>query len=119
MTSGRARVRLEDMLQHAEEAIAILDGRSASELAKDRLRFLALCRVVEIVGEAAFKVPAGVQAAFPSIPFRKAIGPRHVLVHGYAIADPAILANTVNEACPPLVDALRMVLPAPLPDESD
>lgn len=58
-----------DMLEHAREAIALVAGRSRGEVEKDRILTLALTRLLEIVGEAASRVPAEVRANYPAIPW--------------------------------------------------
>jgi len=45
------------MLDHASEAVSLLRGKSRPDLDGDRLLQLALTRLVEIVGEAATRVP--------------------------------------------------------------
>lgn len=44
------------MLQHAQEVISIVHGRSRSDLDDDRLLNLSLVRLLEIIGEAAGRV---------------------------------------------------------------
>ena len=57
MTRRDPAVRLRHMLEHAQEALAMLGDRSEADLAEDRVLELALVRLVEIVGEAASQVP--------------------------------------------------------------
>ncbi|MBU6373504.1 MAG: DUF86 domain-containing protein [Alphaproteobacteria bacterium] len=106
------------MLAHAEEAIELLAGRTNEDFASDRLHFLAACRLVEIIGEAAAQVPDDVRTALAAIPFRAAALTRNRLIHGYGAVDPIILADTIRLDLPPLADASRNELAAPLPDEA-
>ena len=82
------------------------------------MRFLAVSRAAEIVGEAGSRVPIEVQAALARIPFRKAIAMRHRLVHGYGAVSANILADTVRNDFPALIAALEAALARPLPDEA-
>jgi uncharacterized protein with HEPN domain len=50
-------VRLRHMLDHAREALHLAQGRNRDELDSDRLLNLALVRLLEVVGEAANRVP--------------------------------------------------------------
>jgi uncharacterized protein with HEPN domain len=43
----------------------------------------AAIRSLEVLGEAAGKVSAATQAAYPKIPWREITGMRHRLIHGY------------------------------------
>jgi uncharacterized protein with HEPN domain len=45
------------MLDHAREAVALARNKTRQDLDRDRLLQLALTRLVEIVGEAASRVP--------------------------------------------------------------
>ena len=50
-------VVLRHMLDHAREAVQLTAGRGREDLDQDRLLSLALIRFLEIVGEAANRVP--------------------------------------------------------------
>jgi uncharacterized protein with HEPN domain len=118
MAFRAARPLLEDMRAYAEEALEYLGDRGAAEIAGDRMRYLAMARAAEIVGEAASQVPVAVRDRLSSIPFKGAIGMRHRLIHGYGGIDPTILADTIRNDFPPLVAALATVLAGDLPDNS-
>ena len=45
--------RLSHMLDHAVEAVEMMAGKSRADLDTDRMRCLALARLLEVVGEAA------------------------------------------------------------------
>lgn len=119
MTTRRfARPLLEDMKAFAEEAVDFLGDRSGADLANDRLRFLAVTRAAQVVGEAASQVVKSVQDALTNIDFASAIAMRHRLVHGYGAISATILADTVRSDFPPLIAALECALAAPLPDDA-
>lgn len=118
MPSRAARPLLEDMLAYAREAVDIVGGRDGAELAKDRLRFLAATRTVEIPGEAAAQVPQPIRQALSEIPFRQAADMRNRLIHGYGYVSPEILADTVRVNLPSLIALLEAALSGALPDES-
>ncbi len=50
------KIKLLHMLDHANEAVAMVRGKEKSDLQKNRLLELAVTRLVEIVGEAAAKI---------------------------------------------------------------
>ena len=56
MTQHKDMIRLQHMLDHAKEAVALIAGKDKAELQHDRVLELALIRLVEIVGEASAKV---------------------------------------------------------------
>ena len=50
------------MLDHAREAMALVQGKTRADLDSDRLLNLALVRLLEIIGEAANRIPEEEQA---------------------------------------------------------
>ena len=75
MTEHDDRLPMHQMLGHAREALDMIRGRTQGELATNRMLQLALVHLVQIVGEAATRVSRAGQAAHPTIPWGKAIGP--------------------------------------------
>ena len=74
---------------------------------------LALVKEIEIIGEAASKVTEECQSSHAEIPWSKAIGMRHRLVHAYFEIDFDILWTTVTDALPPLITALKRLVAEP------
>ncbi|MGH9788683.1 MAG: HepT-like ribonuclease domain-containing protein [Candidatus Acidiferrales bacterium] len=70
------------MLEHAREAVTLVKARRREELDSDQLLNLALVRLVEIVGEAAARVPKESWPAFPQIPWAQIVSLRNRLIHG-------------------------------------
>ena len=91
MTQHNDMIRLRHMLDHAREALDLIDGKDKTELQHSRMLELALIRLVEIVGEASAKVSSATQKKFPLIPWRQVIGMRNRLIHGYASVDLDVL----------------------------
>ena len=100
-------VALRHMLDHAGEAIAMAAGRTRADLDRDRMLNLALVRLVEIVGEAARRVPEPVRAEYPQIPWKQVTGIRSRLIHGYDAVDFDLLWDTVQLDFPVLLSVLR------------
>ena len=57
MSRRDTEANLLDMSLHAKEAVELLDGASLEELEGNRERQLALTQLVEIIGEAANRIP--------------------------------------------------------------
>ena len=81
MSKRDPEIVLKQILSHAREAVEICHGRKRSDLDSDRLLNLALTRLVEIVGEAANRVPASIQEKYPDLPWLQMIGVRYRLIH--------------------------------------
>ena len=107
MTKRDARVTLAQMLAHAEEACAMLEGRTRRDLDAHRMLVLAATRLLEIVGEAATRVPDADRLQLPAVPWREIIGLRNRLIHGYDSVDLDILWATLTIDVPALVEVLR------------
>jgi uncharacterized protein with HEPN domain len=80
-------IALKQMRDHAQEALTLLSGKSQADLQTDRVLSLAVVRPLEILGEAARRVPSEVQQVHPSIPWSYIIGMRNRLIHGYDRVD--------------------------------
>ena len=85
-------------------------GRTRRELDTDRQLNLSLVRLLEIVGEAAGRVPTKERARYPDIPWPEIVGLRNRLIHGYDSVDFDILWQIVRDDLPPLIAALEKAL---------
>lgn len=83
MPSQGTDVRLRHMLDAAREAVQMAQGKTRAELDIDRPLNLSLVRLLEIVGEAASRVPVDERALYSSIPWVQIVGLRNRLIHGY------------------------------------
>jgi uncharacterized protein with HEPN domain len=69
-------------------------GKTRPDLDRDRLLNLALVRLLEIVGEAASRMPQEERARHPEIPWSDIVSLRNRLIHGYDEVDFDILWQT-------------------------
>ncbi len=107
MSRSDPAARLRHMLEHAREAIALVGGKARQDLDQDRVLSLALVRLVEIVGEAAARVPGEERNRRPEIPWLEIIGMRNRLIHGYDDVDHDILWAILTVDLPVLVRELE------------
>lgn len=110
MTQHDPIVRMRHMLDHAKEAVDLLAGKEETELSRNRVLELALVRLIEIIGEAANRLPIENQSRYPSIPWREIVCMRNRLVHGYDAIDLNVLWNTVQIDLPRLIEELERIL---------
>lgn len=94
--------RLKDIIQAADNIISFTKGYSKEELSKDKLRYFAVVKNVEIIGEAAYMLSIEFKEKHKYIPWDNIIKMRHVLVHGYATILPEILWQTALKDVPEL-----------------
>ncbi|MBZ0252038.1 MAG: DUF86 domain-containing protein [Candidatus Methylomirabilis sp.] len=110
MTRRDPRAALHHMRDHAREAVDMARGRTRADLDEDRSLNLSLVRLLEIVGEAAGRVPPERRAEAPAIPWPQIVGLRNRLIHGYDDVDFNVLWAIVTEDLPPLIGELDRVL---------
>jgi uncharacterized protein with HEPN domain len=101
------------MRDHAAEAITLVRGRKRADLETDRVLALALVRLLEIVGEAANRVPAEERSRCRDVPWIAIIGLRNRLIHGYDEVDLDILWEILDVDLPALVAELDRNLADP------
>jgi uncharacterized protein with HEPN domain len=105
-------VALRHMLNHAKETVVLSQGKSRADLDTDRLLNLALTRLLEIVGEAAGRVPKELCERHPEIPWPQIVSLRNRLIHGYDSVDFNILWQILTTDLPPLIADLELVIAA-------
>ena len=110
MSRHEDMVRLHHMLDHAREAVALMQDKNRPHLEDSRVLQLALVRLIEIVGEAAGRVSKEKQSELSNIPWAEIVGMRNRLIHGYDFLDLDILWQTVNEDLPVLIAELEKLV---------
>ena len=73
----------------------------------------AVCRNLEILGEAAAKLDSAFRQAHPEIPWRSIIDTRNILIHAYDQVKPPVLCGIVERDIPDLLVAVRRLLGEP------
>lgn len=110
MTHHDPIVRIRHMLDYAREAFCMAAGRTREDLDTDRILNLALVRLVEVIGEAAFSLPDELRTRYPDVPWRQIAGIRHRLIHGYDSVDFDILWRIITDDLGPLIVQLEEII---------
>ncbi len=105
-------IRLRHMLDAAREALSFTQGRTRSDLDRDRQLVLALVKDIEIVGEAAARITEPGRRDAPEIPWQRIVGMRNRLVHAYFDIDLEVVWKTVQEDLPQLIALLEEAIPS-------
>ena len=95
------------MIGCAEKVVAYTDDFNQERFSKGGLNFDATLRNLELIGEAATRIPESVRTAHPQIPWRQVIAARNRLIHGYLGIDNDTLWNIVQDDVPALLAQLR------------
>jgi len=103
-------VTFQQILAYAEEAVEISQGKNRQDLNKERLLNLALTRLLEMLSEAANRVPEGTRTKYPDLPWLQMIAARNRLIHGYDSVDFDILWAIIKNDLPVLIARLKEIL---------
>ena len=97
------------MLEACEKVMRS-EGLDFHAFVRNELVYDAVLRNLEVLGEAAKKVPDSVRARHPSVEWRAIAGLRDVLARAYFALDEATLWDIVAQKVPALAEVLRQIL---------
>ena len=98
------------MRDTVREAVSLTKNKSHDGLAKDRVLNLALTRLLEVLGEAANRVPVEMRSKYSKLPWQQIIGLRNKLIHAYDQVDIEVLWEIISEDLPPLSKQLDLII---------
>jgi uncharacterized protein with HEPN domain len=98
------------MLDHARESVDLAQGKSRRDLDDDRTFNLAQARLLEIVGEAANRIPVEFQMEHPEIAWGQIVSLRNRLIHGYDAVDFDIMWSIIHTDLPDLITRLEKIV---------
>lgn len=103
VASREWRFYIDDMIDSAEKVIAYTQGFDQPGFVASRLNYDATVRNLELIGEAASRIPDAVRSAHPQIPWRLVVATRNRLIHGYLGIDNDTLWSIVAQDTPALL----------------
>lgn len=103
---------IEDMIDFAEKALAYTEGLTQEQFVADGLAYDTTLRNLELIGEAATRIPEDVRAHFDDVPWRMIIATRNKLIHAYLGIDNDTVWSIIQDDVPDLVPRLRQVIDA-------
>ncbi|MEW6554659.1 MAG: DUF86 domain-containing protein [Actinomycetota bacterium] len=101
---------LQDILDSIDEISDFVEGMSLGDFAADKKTINAVLRSIEVMGEASRKIPEGIRAQYPQVPWRKMTGMRDKLIHEYHGVDIDTVWQTLHEDIPPLKDQIQEIM---------
>ena len=102
---------LRDILEYSEKAMRFVAGTpSVESLSQDERTLLAVTRALEVIGEAAKRIPQAIRDNYPQIPWRGMAGMRDKISHDYFGVDVEVVWRTVQDELPALQTSISVIL---------
>lgn len=102
-----------DMHDAITKAQLFVAGMNYAQFEADEKTAFAVVRALEIIGEAASKIPPHERSNHPHLPWNEMTSMRNVLIHDYFGVNWRVVWNTVERDLPPLHQQLREILKIP------
>ncbi len=109
--SGRSHLLyLEDMRDAMARALRYCDGLSFDDFHANELVVDAVVRTLEIMGEAAHKIPPAVRERYPEVPWTRMYRLRNRIAHEYFGLDYEVLWRIIAEYLPENLRQVEQVI---------
>ena len=107
LLSDRDKSYIYDMLNYSNEILEIIKNENHNSFVQNRVKRLAVERLIEIIGEAANHISIEIVEENKDIPWSKIIGLRNKIVHDYG----EILTDRIwliaSKSIPELIEKLN------------
>lgn len=101
---------VEDILDGMNKAEELLEGVSYSQFENDYRINFAVVRALEIIGEAAKRLPEELRRSYSDIPWKGMAGMRDRIIHGYDNVDLQIVWDVVRRDIPDIKPKIERIL---------
>ena len=108
--SDEYKTYLKDILDAIIKIEKYAKNVSFSSFKEKGMRFDAILRNLEIIGEAVKNIPDEIREKDKNIEWKKIAGLRDILIHAYAEIDVEIVWDIVKNKLPELKEAVRIML---------
>ncbi len=98
------------MIQACENILSYTEEMEFEQFVANNMVYDAVLRNLEIIGEAAKKIPADITHRYTKVPWRSISGLRDILAHVYFALDDPTLWDIVHNRIPFLLEQLRDIL---------
>jgi len=99
-----------DMIAAIEKIEEFTSGMTLEAFEKDTKTVFAVIRALEVIGEAAKKIPLSVRNKYNQVPWLQITGMRDKLIHEYFGVNVKVIWNTIKEDIPPLKPVIKQIL---------
>jgi uncharacterized protein with HEPN domain len=110
MSEIPVNVVLQDMMDCIDNIAQFIAGLDYAGYSNDVKTKSAVERNLEIIGEAANRLPNTLWLKYPEIEWRRIVSLRNRLIHGYFETNDEIIWDVINTFLPPLKERLAKML---------
>ena len=103
-------VYLRHMLDAIEKIETYISGVTRETFENNNLVIDAVCRELEIIGEASARLSASFKEDSNIFPWSKIVGMRNQLIHGYGEVDNIVVWDTCRNDLPSLKQAIAKII---------
>ena len=101
---------VEDIIEAMDDAMRFVENMEYDDFGKDRKTIYAVTRAIEIIGEAAKKIPEEVKVRYSQIPWKEMAGMRDKLIHEYFGVNLKRVWDTLKKDIPNLRPTFEKIL---------
>lgn len=91
------RLFVEDILDSIDKIESYIKNLSYDDFINDQMVIDAVIRNLEIIGEAANNIPKNIRNKNSNIPWKRIIGLRNIVIHGYFGIDLSIIWEIITK----------------------
>ena len=103
-------IYLQDIVEAINHIESYVQDTTRFQFETDRMRFDAVVRNLEVIGEAVKRVPDSIRENYPSVAWRKIAGLRDRLIHAYFDIDIEIIWDIVQSELPILKSQIQQIV---------
>jgi len=94
------RLFVEDILESVDKIERYVKGISYGNFVENEMIIDAVIRNLEVIGEASKNIPENIREQYTTIPWRRIIGLRNIMIHGYFGIDLSIIWEIITKNLP-------------------
>ena len=103
-------IYLQDIVEAIKRIESYVQDTNRFQFETDQMRFDAVVRNLEVIGESVKRVPDSIRKNYPSVAWRKIAGLRDRLIHAYFDIDIDIIWDIVQSELPVLKSEIQRIL---------
>ena len=104
------KIYLNDIIECIEKIMNYTTGLSSADFCNDAKTIDAVIRNLEIIGEAARRLPEEIRIKFPDVEWHKIISLRNILIHEYPGIDLETIWDIIENKLPPVKIQVKEIL---------